>query len=239
MFLEERYSTIINIINKNGRVSVKELAKIFKVSEDCIRKDLRELENRNELKRVYGGAIVNRSHNDIKPIEERKKVNSEIKKKIAENAIKVIEEGDMIFLDVSTINIEIAKILRNSKIKVTIVTNMLEIAMELKKCINIIVITVGGVFSPEVGAVIGAAANRYIKKFTYDKCFIGACGINEENRCVSTINIEDGNTKKTIIECSNKSYVVIEEEKYNFDEFYKFCRIDEVTGIITERKIIK
>ena len=237
MFLEERYSKIIDLVNRNGRVAVKDLAKEFKVSEDCIRKDLRELENRDELKRVYGGAIINRSHSDIKPVDERKNINIEIKKKIAENALKTIEEGDIIFLDVSTINIEIAKKLKNSGMKITVVTNMLEIVMELKMCNSIRIITVGGEFNSEVGAVIGAAADRYIKNFTYDKCFIGVCGINKESGHVSTINLEDGNTKKTIIECSHKSYLVMEEEKFNCDEFYKFAKIDEVTGIITEIKI--
>ncbi len=119
MFLEERYSKIIELVNKNGRVAVKDLAKEFEVSEDCIRKDLRELENRKKLKRVYGGAIVNRGHSDIKSVDERKNVNTEIKKQIAENAIDIIEEKDIIFLDVSTINLEIAKKLKDSQIKIT------------------------------------------------------------------------------------------------------------------------
>lgn len=234
MFLEERYSKIVELINTHGRVTVKDLAKKFEVSEDCIRKDLRELENRGELKRVYGGAIVNRSHSDIKTVDERKNINMDIKKKIAKNALEVIEDGDIIFLDVSTINLEIARGLRKSSINITVVTNMIEIVMELKKCSNIKIITVGGEFNTEVGAVIGAAADRYIKKFTYDKCFIGVCGINREGGYVSTINLEDGNTKKTVIECSNKSYLVMEEEKFNYDEFYKFAKLDEISGIITQ-----
>lgn len=234
MFLEERYSKIVELINTHGRVTVKDLAKKFEVSEDCIRKDLRELENRGELKRVYGGAIVNRSHSDIKTVDERKNINMDIKKKIAKNALEVIEDGDIIFLDVSTINLEIARGLKKSSINITVVTNMIEIVMELKKCSNIKIITVGGEFNTEVGAVIGAAADRYIKKFTYDKCFIGVCGINREGGYVSTINLEDGNTKKTVIECSNKSYLVMEEEKFNYDEFYKFAKLDEISGIITQ-----
>lgn len=237
MFLEERYEKIVELVNLNGRVTVKDLAKQFEVSEDCIRKDLRGLENMNKLKRVYGGAIINRSHNDIKPVDERKNINIEIKKKIAGNAMKLIEEGDIIFLDVSTNNLEIAKELRESGMKITVVTNMIEIVMLLKKCSNIKVITVGGEFNVEVGAVIGAAADRYIKNFTYDKSFIGVCGINMESGYISTLNLEDGNTKKTIIECSNRSYLVSEDEKFNYDEFYKFARIEEITAIITQNSI--
>ncbi|WP_368253175.1 DeoR family transcriptional regulator, partial [Clostridium paraputrificum] len=65
MFLEERYDKIIKMVEDKGRMSVKDLSSIFKVTEDCIRKDLRELEKRGKVKRVHGGAITNRSHNDI------------------------------------------------------------------------------------------------------------------------------------------------------------------------------
>ena len=67
MFLEERYEKIIELLEKKGRVTVKELSQAFNVTEDCIRKDLRELENRGNLKRVYGGAMIQRNHSDIKP----------------------------------------------------------------------------------------------------------------------------------------------------------------------------
>lgn len=238
MFLEERYEKILENVNAEGRVTVKDLAKEFKVTEDCIRKDLRELENRQQLKRVYGGAIIQRSHNDIKPIDERKNINVGVKKKIAINAVNLIKDKDIIFLDTSTNNLEISKELNKSKKKVTVVTNMIEIVFELKNNSYIKLISVGGEFNKEVGAIVGAAANRYIKSFTYDKAFIGVCGINKETGNISTLDLEDGTTKKTIIECSNKSYLVMEKEKFNYDEFYKFANLEDIAGIVTEEGIM-
>ena len=238
MFLEERYNEILNRIENEGRVTVKELSKEFKVTEDCIRKDLRELEMRQKLKRVYGGAIGLRTHNDIKPIDERKNINVEMKRKIARNAVDIIKEGEIIFLDTSTNNLEIAKVIKECNMKLVIVTNMIEIIFELRKCSNIKTICVGGQFNTEVGAVVGAAADRYIKSFTFDKAFIGACGINKETGFISTTSLEDGNTKKTIIECSNKSYLVTEKEKFNYDEFYRFAKLEDIAGIITEDEIM-
>lgn len=234
MFLEERYEKILDKLKVQGRVAVKDLSKEFNVTQDCIRKDLRELENREMLKRVYGGAISQRSHNDIRPVDERKNINTDKKKKIASHAIQIINDGEIIFLDVSTNNLEISKQLNESGKKLTVVTNMIEIVFELKNNPKIKIISIGGEFNNEVGAIIGAAADRYIKKFTYDKAFIGICGINKETGFISTLYIEDGITKKTIIESSNKSYLVMEEEKFNYDEFYKFASFDEVEGIITE-----
>ena len=116
---------------------------------------------------------------------------------------------------------------------------MIEIVLELKRNKNIKIILIGGEFNKEVEAIVGAAADRYIRKFTYDKAFIGLCGINKETGYISTVNLEDGNTKKTIIECSNRNYLVMENEKFNYDEFYKFATLDEITGIITEGGIVK
>lgn len=238
MFLQERHENILEKIESESRVTVKGLAKEFKVTEDCIRKDLRELENRGKLKRVYGGAIAQRNHNDIKSIEERKNINVNEKKNIAKNAVKIVNDNEIIFLDTSTNNIEIAKELVISNKKVIVVTNMLEIVFEIKKALNIKVICIGGEFNKEVGAIVGAAADRYIRNFTYDKAFIGVCGINKETGYISTLNLEDGTTKKTIMECSNKSYLVMEKEKFKYDEFYKFATLEEIEGIVTEEGII-
>lgn len=238
MFLEERYENIVSIIKKNGRVKVKELSKLFEVTEDCIRKDLKELESRGYLIRVYGGAITQKNHIDIKNIDERKNINTQEKKLIALKAIDLIENKDIVFLDVSTINLEIAKELNNTNKTITVVTNMIEIVLELRMNNNIKVICIGGEFNKEIGAIVGAAADRYIRKFAYDKAFIGLGGINKETGYVSTIYLEDGDTKKTIIECSTKIYLVMEKEKFNYDEFYKFATLEEITAIITEDRVI-
>lgn len=238
MFLEERYEKIVDIIKSNGSVKVKELSKLFEVTEDCIRKDLKELESRGYLIRVYGGAINKKNHIDIKNIDERKNINTQEKKLIALKAVKLIENKDIVFFDVSTVNLEIVKELNNTNKEVTVVTNMIEIVLELRMNNNIKVICIGGNFNKEIGAIVGAAADRYIRKFTYDKAFIGLCGINKDTGYVSTINLEDGDTKKTIIECSTKTYLVTEKEKFNYDEFYKFATLEEITAIITEDSII-
>ncbi len=237
MFLEERYEKILTTLEEEGRVKVKELAKSFQVTEDCIRKDLKELEARGKLKRVYGGAIVKRTHNDIKSIDERQNINLAAKKAIASKAVNLIKNDDIIFLDTSTINIEIAKILSNKDLKITVVSNMVEIILELRKNYSIKTICIGGEFNKEVGAIVGSAANKYIENFSFDKAFIGVFGVNLENKTLSTINIEDGTTKKTIIECSNKSYVVMESEKLNYDEFYKFAFFKDIDGIISEEDL--
>lgn len=239
MFLEERYEKIVEEIEIKGRATVKELSKKFNVTEDCIRKDLRELESRDKLKRVHGGAIPKKIQYDFKRLDERKDVYSDKKKRIAQRAISLINDDETIFLDISTINIEIAKLIAIKDLNITVVTNMLEIVLELKQCKNVRTILIGGEFHKRSEGILGSEAERNIRRFTLNKSFIGICAVNRATGLISSLDIEDGNIKKSIIESSKTTYLVMESEKFDYDEFYKFASLDEVNGIITEVQIFE
>ena len=102
MSQKKRHQQIITKLNIEGQVFVKELAVMFDVTEDCIRKDLTILEKAGKLKRVHGGAVnirVNLHHTNV---SERVELYSKEKKIIASKALDVIEKGYVIFLDIST-----------------------------------------------------------------------------------------------------------------------------------------
>ena len=127
MSQKKRHQQIITKLNIEGQVFVKELASSFGVTEDCIRKDLTLLEKAGKLKRVHGGAInarVNLHHTNV---SQRVELYSKEKKIIASKAVDLLKEGYVIFLDISTINLEIAKLIFEKNIAVTIVTNMIDI----------------------------------------------------------------------------------------------------------------
>ena len=105
MFVEERQSAIMEELHANGKVKVKELSERFSVSEDLIRKDLSALEAKGLLKKAYGGAVLIRENIHRKIAAQRKDVNQEEKRGIAKAAVDLIQEGDVVFLDISTVNI--------------------------------------------------------------------------------------------------------------------------------------
>ena len=111
MFVEERHQKILHLLQENEKVKVKELSKRFEVTEDCIRKDLASMEAKDLLKRTYGGAVLpdtmHPGHTNF--VSTRKDKNIKEKQQIAKKAVKLIRPGDMIFLDISTTNIELAK----------------------------------------------------------------------------------------------------------------------------------
>ena len=114
-------------LHANGKVKVKELSERFSVSEDLIRKDLSALEAKGLLKKAYGGAVLIRENIHRKIAAQRKDVNQEEKRGIAKAAVDQIQDGDVVFLDISTVNIRVARELVEREKQATIVTNMLEV----------------------------------------------------------------------------------------------------------------
>ena len=237
MFTEERLDEILNILNIEGKVKVKDLSQKFNVTEDCIRKDLKQLEHTGSLKRTYGGAIQVRQSSQIYDISEREKIDISTKNVIAKKALELIQDRETIFLDISTINILIAKALLTSQKRVTVVTNMLEIANILVASNNnITVVVAAGVLNKTLNGFIGATTNEFIKKYKFDKSFIGSCGIDAFDKSITTFEIEDGITKATIIQSSKQTFLVMENKKFNVDGNYKFAIIDDINAIITDEK---
>ena len=105
MFTEERQAAIIQCLQEKGKVKVKSLSEKFHVSEDCIRKDLKTLENSGKLKRTYGGAIMSQDYPLQRDVIDRRNYHLDKKKIIAEKAFGLIKSNETVFLDLSLIHI--------------------------------------------------------------------------------------------------------------------------------------
>jgi DeoR family glycerol-3-phosphate regulon repressor len=234
LFAEERLSEIISLLNSAGKLKVKELSSRFSVTEDCIRKDLKILENQGHLKRTYGGAVQIRESANNYDIRSRKEINVPSKTIIAEKAFGIILDRETIFLDLSTTNILLARLLAGSTKKVTVVTNTLEILNILCSQNNITVVATGGILNKNLLGFTGAATIELISCYKFDKSFIGSCGVDAFDKNITTFDIDDGITKKAIIEASKKSYLVMENNKFQFDGNYKFATLDDIDCIIID-----
>ena len=131
MFTQERRDYILKELNETGKVTVKNLSSKYKVTEDCIRKDLKSLENEGKLKRTYGGAILSRDYPLQRDVIDRRMVQMEEKRIIANKAASMVKDGEAVFLDVSTTNIIVAKLLAEQHKKLIVVSNMIDILQAL------------------------------------------------------------------------------------------------------------
>ena len=234
MFAEERQNQIVALVNKNGSVRVKELSEKYKVTEDSIRKDLTFLEKKGLLKKTYGGAMKKRVNVHDLNVSQRKDKNIEIKQKIASKAIELIKDGDMVFLDISTANLELAKLIIKSPLNITVVTNMVDIMLEFMVPTTARLIFIGGSFSSGKDGFVGSFTNEQISDFRFDIAFMGAVGVDVFENNVSTYMVEDGLTKSAVLEVSKSAFMMLETRKFNTDGTYKYARIDSFTGAVME-----
>ena len=236
MFMEERLNEILEIIKRERKVLVKDLSEKFNVSESMIRKDLQRLEKEGNIKRTYGGAILERESSYDEKTNSRVFVDLESKCRLGELVLDIIEDNDVIFLDISTTNHTIATMLSNTSKNLTVVTNMNRIAMEFDRTPNIDVILIGGHYNKKLGGTVGSVAVQEIKKFKFTKAFIGAGGINVEDNFISNFNYDEAVVKREILKCSKRRYIVANYEKLYKDGAYKFSTLDEIDYIVTEKE---
>ncbi|WP_196590335.1 DeoR/GlpR family DNA-binding transcription regulator [Pectinatus frisingensis] len=236
MFVQERREKIIALLETSGKVLVKDLSDYFKVTDDCIRKDLAFLEKKGLLKRAYGGAVTERKNtHQLKAAQRR--VNIAEKKIIAEKAIKLINNGDVVFLDISTINIELVKLIIQQGLKISIITNMIDIMNILQTARTIDMTFIGGTLDSSGDGFIGALAGNIIDKLHFDMAFMGTVGIDIHRKAVYTYKPEDGFTKRKAVDAADKTYVLAETEKFNRSGNFLYAAISDFDVLITEKKL--
>ncbi len=236
MFTEERQEAILQKLREYGKVKVRSLSEEFHVTEDCIRKDLKTLEKAGHLKRTYGGAILSGDYPLDRDVIDRRTVNEEKKDIIAQKAFSLIRDNETIFLDISTSNIKLAKLLADSGRRLVVVSNMIDILQILAASPMITTVGTGGIMYRTVNGFMGSAAIEVIKQYSFDRAFIGTCGLDMTDLSVTTFGVEDGLTKKAAISSSRHTYVVMEKDKFYFNDSYKFTHFDDIDGIITDER---
>lgn len=234
MFAEERQNMIAALVNQNGSVRVKDLSEQFEVTEDSIRKDLTLLENKGLLKKTYGGAVKKKVNVHDLDATQRKGKNIEVKQIIAQKVMELIKDGDMIFLDISTSNLELAKLLSKSMLNLTVVTNMIDIMLALTSAANVKLIFLGGTFSRGHDGFVGSVTIDQIINYRFDLALIGTAGVDLFDNSVATYMVEDGLTKRSVLDHSKRAYLMLETKKFNLDGTYKYAKIDDFTGAVME-----
>lgn len=238
MFVEERQELILEELISKGSVRVKELSERFSVTEDLIRKDLSVLEKEGKCKKIYGGAIPVKENVQRKTAAQRKKLNTEQKKTIAQKAIEKIEDGSVVFLDISTTVVELARLIAQNNLMITVVTNSLEVVNLLVDS-NINVIFIGGEFDFGKDGFVGSLADQMLQNFHFDIAFMGVVGLDLEEDAVYTYMANDGVTKHLVLKQSKISYMLVDQEKFSQIGNYKYASVEEFSGLITDHRLGK
>lgn len=232
MYEEERKRKILELLKEHQRVDLQGLNQILQVSESTIRRDLKELEENNLLKRTHGGAIPIHNVNFEPTFMEKEISHSEEKKAIAEKAVQLIEESDVILLDSGSTMLYLAKELKRFT-KLTVVTNAVPIAQELQAYEGVELILVGGTLRKGVLSLVGPFAEYVLNLIHVDKAFIATNAIHVE-KGLRTPNIVEANIKRKMIACAKKKILLADSSKIGEMSLVKFAELSDIDLFITD-----
>lgn len=234
MVLIDRWIEISEYLKEKKYASVEEMMERFKLSRSTLRRTLIAMEEKNLLKRVRGGAEIIEDIPEELPVDFYNifKNKEEEKKKIAKKAAELIEDEDVIFIDSgSTCYYMIDYIKAN---KIIVVTNgIVHIQRLMAKGINTYIL--GGYAKPEKNLIIGEDIVNKINAMNFDKAFLGTMGIDSRSG-FTTMMLEDGEVKKSVIKSSDKCYVLADNSKFNVRNFYTYGDFTQAT-IITDSEV--
>lgn len=234
MLALERRNDILEKLLTDKRVVVSELSQLYSVSEETIRRDLEKLENDGLCTKSYGGAVIKENTNIDLPFNVRANSNVLGKQKIAELIAALVEDGDHIMLDASSTAVFIARALK-TKEKLTVVTNSIEILIELSDVSDWNVISVGGYLKEGYLALVGHKTVENISAYNVEKTIVSAKAF-DLGKGFSDSTEDFARAKEMMLRCGKQCIVAIDSSKFDKFAFSKFSGLDKVDMIVTDKK---
>lgn len=234
MLAIERRNAILEKLQAERRVVVSELSILYDVSEETIRRDLEKLENEGYVIKSYGGAVLNENANLDLPFNIRKNKNVIGKQKIADLISQTIYDGDYIFLDASSTAVAIAKTIKGKK-GLTIITNSLEIAIELLDVPDCKVISTGGEIVSTAFGLVGHVTDKTIRSYYVDKTIVSSKGLDIDKGFTDS-DERHANNKRSMLESARVKILAVDSSKFDRVSFAKIGDLRDITMIVTDTK---
>jgi DeoR family transcriptional regulator of aga operon len=230
---EERRRAILEILNREGRVLVLDLAKRFATSQVTIRKDLEDLHAHGLIHRTHGGALPAREGALEDPtLREKEKLHRKEKLRIAEAAARLVQEGQVVILDSGTTTTAIARALRHFQ-NLTIVTNAVNIAAELSGTAVEVILT-GGTLRKNSFSLVGPIAEETLHRLNADLLFLGVDGFDVQYG-LSTPNLLEAKVNRVMVEVAKRTVAACDSSKFGRRSLSLIAPPQALHEVITDR----
>lgn len=234
---QRRYEKILKALQESGSIAVEELSAKLNVSLVTIRRDLDELEHQGLLNRTHGGAMAGHPlfyepfKNDRSFMEQVTRFAEE-KRRIGGAAAELIKSGETIAITPGTTTAEVIRALPMSA-NITVVTNTVNIAMELCKRKDVDVFVTGGHLRGDWFSLVGASAVQNLGNLLIHTLFVGADGLDAEWGA-SCHNAEEAELNRALLTRARRRIAVVDHTKIATVASWRICDINAIQSIITD-----
>ena len=233
----DRQNYILEMLQEKGSILVTDACEALQCSDQTIRRDLQEMEEKGQLVRTYGGAYLSQDEDKSAPIQLREQLIPKEKERIGIIASdNFIKDGDVIMMDSSTTCYTLAKHLVKSQANVTIITNSINIIKLFGNTNQTTkLICVGGTYKERSGSFIGNNTINALSTFVADKAFISCNAISKKFGILDNY-VQQQAVRKCMLEHSKEKYLLVDNTKFDDEGNFVIDSFKSLDGIITNKK---
>ncbi|QNQ52231.1 transcriptional repressor AgaR [Serratia liquefaciens] len=231
----KRRELIIDQLCREGSVRVEQLSAQFSVSSVTIRSDLRQLEKSGCAVRAYGGAMLNKQFAFDRPLQDKGRINRDVKYAIACAAAELVNDGDAIILDSGSTTSQMAQQLVGKK-DLVVMTNALNIAFELANNEQVDLMVVGGSVRRKSWSLYGPAAEQHMRQFRFDKLFLGVDGFDLLSG-ITTPDPGEAQLNRAMCDVAREVIAVADASKFGRTSFCMIREIGQIQHLVTDSRI--
>lgn len=232
MNAEERRQQIVDEVRRRGRVSVSRMADVHDVTPETVRRDLVELEQRGELRRIHGGAVASERTRLEPAVDERAGHLAAEKGRIAAAALAHLpDEGGTVLLDAGTTTGALVERFPTDR-QLTVVTNAVPHALRLAVLPLVTVIVVGGRLRPRTLANVDDLAVATLRNLRADVAFVATNGLS--GRGCSTPDPAEAAVKRALVAAADRVVLLADRSKLGSEHFVRFAELGDLDVVITD-----
>lgn len=231
MFAIERQRRLLGFVNEQGSIRIALVSQALNVTSETIRRDLDTLASEGKLLRSHGGAVRLDEVQGDTPFQQRQEAHSAEKTSVSETALQCIQAGETIALDASSTAWYLAR--RLPDMPLTVLTNSLQVVLELSNRERIDVISTGGILRSTSMSFIGPLADDAVKQYHVNKAFLSCEGLHPVYG-VSDSNELQAMIKRRMASIADEVYVIADHTKFGTRAFAHVVGVDKVDVIISD-----
>lgn len=228
---EQRKHLLLDRLKREGCLVARDLSAELDLSEDTIRRDLRELAAAGLLQRVHGGALL--ASPTVANLEARRGMAAEEKSRLGQAGARLVERGQTVFIDGGTTNLELVRHLPLDLVA-TIVTHSPLIAAALEPHASVDIILIGGTLLRHSMVSVGAAAHDAISRLRVDLFVLGLTGLHPEEGA-TTGDFEEAAIKRTILNRAAEVVSLVTAEKIGAVSPHVICGAGTLSAAVVTR----
>ncbi len=232
----ERRQSLVDLLRRQPGARIPEIARALQISEGTVRNDLNALEAEGRLNRFHGGAVlVEQTSFNNTSFTERHREHAVEKEAIARCAAQLVQDGDSILLDASSTIYYFALALE-SKQRLRVVTNGIDVARLLAKNPSNTVILIGGILSQDGSSLTGLFSEQAIRDLHVQKAFVSCSGFSVV-RGMTEVHLEEAQLKRKAIESAQQVFGLVDSSKLGKEDLTPFARPDQLCCLYTDAGI--